>query len=89
MKPRNPLTAVILQLSREGVGTNQIARSLGCSSANVSQTLKRYGAHRLVVAALPENLNKWLALEAARSGVSASVMARAMLVDAIEEEMKK
>ena len=51
MKPRNPLTAVILQLSREGVGTNQIARSLGCSSANVSQTLKRYGAHRLVVAA--------------------------------------
>jgi hypothetical protein len=44
---------------------------------------------RLVVEALPADLDKWLALEAAKSGVSPAVMARAMLVDAIEDAREK
>lgn len=89
MKPRDTLTATTLRLAREGEGVSEIARALGTSVANVSQTLHRYGMKRLVVAALPENLNKWLTTEAAKSGVAPGVMARAMLVDAIEEEMSK
>lgn len=89
MKPRSPLAPVILKMSSEGATGRQIAKHLGCSPAYVSKTLDYYGSQRLVVASLPIGFGKWLAIEAHKSGVTPGVMARAMLVDAIEGEMYK
>ena len=89
MRPRSAMTLSIIKLHAEGRTKSEIARLMGCTWQHVNHVLRREREPQMTVAALPEPKASWLATEAARAGVSVGVMARAMLIDAIEEEMDK
>lgn len=81
----------ILQLYAEGKKPKEIAAEVKCSRPNVHRVLKRAGKGmprvlRLTsVSRLSQEDERWLRAEARRLGVAMADLARAMLVDAIEE----
>lgn len=84
----------IIALWQSGViNKTEIARRVGCTSVNVHKTLKRHAPAYTTslrrmnfnVHGLPDDQIEWLEAEASRSGVTPEVMARALLIDAIEE----
>lgn len=89
--PRNPpLTPRIVALAHQGYSRNEIARQLGCTGPNVAAVLRRHttgeGLGQMIKVKLEAEYRAWLLAEAAKSGVTASEMARAIIVDAINEE---
>jgi len=66
----------------EGKRVSQIAREVGCSMANVSNTIKRYvmwNGH--VTPALPEPVLSWIMSEAVRLDRPASAVVRQIIID--------
>ena len=89
---RNTMTPRIIDLYRDGLAVADIAVLVGCSRSNVHKALKRhdiegYGERRAhtQISPLPRDLLRWLREEAARINVNTRDLARAILVDAIEE----
>lgn len=83
------LTPQILELHGQGLSVKAIARAVGCSSPNVVTCLQRHTRWNGNVAGLPPRLEDWLLAEARRSRASPAIVARAMLVDAINEAMEE
>lgn len=79
----------IIALHKNGVAARDIAREVGCSHQNVIRVLRHYTRWSGRVEALPDAMRQWLIAEAERSRVTPEVMARALLVDAINEAMEK
>lgn len=80
----------ILRLKTEDkLSTTEIAHRLGCSIANVSQTLLHHAQRDFRIAALPPDHYLWLESEARRADVRPAEMARCMLIDAIYEAMEE
>jgi hypothetical protein len=84
----------IIRLWRDGVRSpSEISRRVGCTVPNTVKTLARhvpeYTPHKkprvVRVVGLPKDDMRWLESEAKANGVEIDQMARAMLVDAIEE----
>lgn len=87
--PRNDLTRRILARAKAhpGATNGEIARAVGCSHQNVSQTLTRYGlGQRGDVLDLDATISAdniaWLRRESARLGVGYAVLLNAMITDA-------
>lgn len=92
---------MILFMLENGKTRTQTGRALGCSSANVSQIVKRYAPKaikqrfpcskgwggRVVAKMQPEHI-EFVVSEAKANGVSPEIMARSLLVDAIFEAME-
>lgn len=80
----------ILRLYDRGVPSGEIASRTGCTVQNVCNAVRR---HRPVwsglVSPLSPRAQAWLVAEAKRAGVSACVMARALLIDAIEDAIEE
>lgn len=89
MVRRTSLRPKIIELAAAGVTVGEIAKQLNCSHVNVSNTIKRAGIRWLHIAPLSPEKANWLLAEARQSNVDPSTLARAMLIDAIEEEMTK
>lgn len=88
------LTPEILRLADQGVAVKEIARRVGCRWPNVYKTLRRYDrlpppAEREIktfrVSALSQRDREWLRSEARRMRVNWRDLARALLIDAINE----
>lgn len=79
----------IVRLWRSGVKSRtEIARRVGCSMSNVRKVIMRHVPEYttpIMVSGLTVDQVKWLEAEASKSGVTPDVMARALLIDAIEE----
>jgi len=89
---RKSRTPRILELYASGMTPAEIARLLQCSHVNVNHTLQRHGATRGAVRILLDTLTDsnwhWLEAEARRLNITTIELARAMLVDAINEAME-
>lgn len=83
------LTPQIIELHGQGLSVKAIAHAVGCSAPNVVRCLQRHTRWDCVVAGLPKELEDWLLAEARRSRASPAIVARAMLVDAINEAMEE
>ena len=79
----------IVELFREGHGTREIARRAGCSHVNVIRVLRKYTRWSGRIEVLPDEARNWIAAEAERARTTPEIMARALLVDAINEAMEK
>lgn len=88
------LTPEIIRLAKEGVDRREIARRVGCAPPNVYKTLVRYGvilparplpAVVTKISLLSDEYRIWLKEEAKRMRVNWRDLARALLVDAINE----
>lgn len=94
-KPRaGSLTPEIIRLAQEGLSRREIARRVGCAHPNVYKTLVRFGviaptkplpAVVTKISVLSDDDRIWLREEAKRMNVSWRDLARALLVDAINE----
>lgn len=82
-------TPEIIRLWKENVPKTEIARITGCTKANVTQTIRRHLAWDNRVEMLTEEHHNWLVAQARKTYTNPAVMARALLVDAIEEAMSK
>lgn len=96
------LTPRILKMYAEGISQRKISQTLGCSETNVNQAIRREKARlegkpmpNVVVtrpwagriAPLVTDHVAWLEAEAKRAGTTPDVIARSLLVDAIENEI--
>lgn len=81
-----PVTFEILRLRAQSMSTSAIAKTVGCSAQHVAMTLRRNKlTNNGFYALLPGEHFAWLQAEAERNGVRVQDMARALLIDAIEE----
>ena len=82
-------TPEIIRLWKLNLSKTDIARLVGCTKANVTQTIRRHLAWDNRVEGLSETHHEWLVKQASRNYTPPAVMARALLIDAIEEAMAK
>lgn len=83
------MTLSIIGLYEKGHSKAEIAALCGCTWQNVARVVREARGPRLALPPLSQEYADWLVAEAAKSNVTPSLMARAMLTDAIEEEMSK
>jgi predicted transcriptional regulator len=77
-------TEKILELYKRGSMTHEeIAREVGCTRANVTQTIARQRAWRGRIAPLSNADQTWMIEEAARRKMPIEHLARKLLVEAI------
>lgn len=88
-RERSEMTEAVIRLSNEGFTPQEIARKLNTPWDNVRRILTRYNATHTRIAPLPIDLQGWVSREAAKSGVRTCLLLRAMLIDAIQEEIDK
>lgn len=89
------MTTEIIRLAQEeGLNVSAIARRVGCSAPNVSKTLNRHdveaksvrpNAVATHISVLSVEHRRWLMGEARKIKANWRDLARAMLIDAIEE----
>lgn len=79
----------ILELYMAGLNCAEIARRVGCSRVNAFNVVRYYVKWNHRVAPLPDAQREWMLREAEKIGAKPEVMARALLVDAINEAMEK
>jgi len=82
-------TPEIIRLWKAHFPRAEIAKQLKCSKSNVTQAIKRHLAWDNRIATLTDEHHAWLVRQATKSSTPPSVMARAMLTDAIDEAMQK
>lgn len=82
-------TPEIIRLWKQGLTKTEIAQVTGCTKANVTQTIRRHLSWDNRVEMLAEEHHNWLVAQARKTYTAPAVMARALLVDAIEEAMSK
>ena len=78
-------TKMILELYKRGMRHAEIAAVVGCTRANVSQTIKRQRSWLGRISALPDKEHNWLLTEAERQKVPPDHLARTILILAIKE----
>lgn len=79
----------VMAMHKAGISGADISRQLGISDASVSKTIKRHtiGSDAMWVPALPREVSRYLIQEAGKSGVKIGELARAFLIDAVNEEI--
>lgn len=78
----------ILELWAEGKSLREIASEVGCTKANVVATVRRHRLWNNRVDNLPDEYHDWLIRKASMAQTPASVFARALLIDAINDAME-
>jgi hypothetical protein len=77
-----------MTLREQGLSKSEIARRVGCTPGNVVNTIKReLDWDGRTISALTERDIGFVVLEAEKHNVSPRIMARALLVDAIQQAM--
>lgn len=81
----NERSEAIITLFRAGVRQAEIARRVGCSSAHVAQTLRRYLGWTGAVTPLPPDYHAWLAERARLKNIAPDDLAAELLMFAIDQ----
>lgn len=81
-------TPEIIDLWKQNKSLREIATAVGCTKANVIGAIRRHMIWNNRVECLPPDYHDWLLRAASKTNTSPSVMARALLIDAIEEAME-
>lgn len=90
MPHKDSKVPAILRLWQRGVPKREIAEQVGCTVQNVCNAVRKHGyGWAGYVAPIPERLQAWISREAKRAGVASHVMARALLIDAIEDAIEE
>lgn len=82
-------TAEIITLFREGVPQAEIARRVGCSKPNVSQTISRHLGWNSMVTPLPEPYHVYVISQADKKSLPPQDMAAELLMFAIDQLTRK
>src|SRR5574343_1028578 len=86
-RPRNQRTKRIIELHAQGLSYAQIAKEVGCSKPNVSQTVARHAQWDHSVYALPLLQQQWLIRTAKQERLSPARVAANLLSWVIESRM--
>lgn len=89
MSKAHSKTPEIIRLWKLNLSKAEIARVVGCTKANVVQTIRRHLAWDNRVEMLSQEHHDWLVSQASKNYTPPAIMARALLIDAIEEAMQK
>lgn len=84
---RKSLTPEIVRLWKQNYSLTQIAQMVGCTKPNVVHAIARSQIWNSRVDRLPEEHHDWLVKAASKINAPPAAMARALLIDAIEEAM--
>lgn len=88
-KGPRPLSLAIIKMRGEGRTQREIAKRLKCSEQNVAYVLRKYQMRAFSIAPITQDRMNWLHEEAKRSKIALGEMARALLIDAIDEAMEE